>query len=598
MYFKILGMRYFIVAILTSFLFYGCSVLQKNNAEDVGVERKEQDWSDINVQLTQEKQQQLDYFFYEGLRYKAIEEHQKSYNYFNEALKIDSTCAACSYEVARLLAGNEEYDRALEYMKPAFRYEPGNKHYIQFLASLYMQNGSKEKAVQVAENILDLENLTVDDLYFVAQLQFENGFYEKGVSNLNKIENRLGVNEGLSLEKYQILLKNEDYDAAEKELKKLIENYPETGDYYVYLGDFYFEIDKKEKALDTYEKCLEIDEDNGKVLFSLANYYMNTDDDEKFKEYVFKAFSSENIEFRSKFQRLMPFVANREKEDNPLKYEDITHIFDILIEKHPDESQIYGAYGNYLVDEGQQQKALDLFDRALELNADQSEIWQEYLFLLSSLDNNQLLLEKSSEAVTFFPEKPMFRLFHGVSLFQEERLKEAADTMEKGLSFVEDNPGLKGRFHSYLGDIYHSREDMEKCFHHYEKALEIDKNNLIVLNNYSYYLAVRGEQLDKAERMSSKTVEKDPGNPTYLDTYAWVLFQKGDYSQAQFIIERAVDNMEQPSGVILEHYGDILYKTGNVDEAMKNWREALKRDDHSDLLKEKIEKREYIHEEQ
>ncbi|MGM0375520.1 MAG: tetratricopeptide repeat protein [Bacteroidota bacterium] len=591
-------MRYFIIVFLFSFLFYGCSVFQKNTTKEASKEEKVEDWSNIDVQLSQEEERQLDYFFYEGLRYQAIGEPQKSYMYFNEALKIDSTCAACSYEVSRLLAGNEEYEKALEFMKPAFRYKPDNKHYIQFLARLYIQNGSKEKAVDVAENLLKLDDLTVDDLYFLAQLQLDNGFHEKAVSNLNRMENRIGVNEGLSLEKYQILLENEDYDAAEKELKKLIEHYPQTGDYYVYLGDFYFEIDENEKALEMYEKALDVEEDNGKVLFSLANFYMDTDEDEKFREYLFKAFSSDNIDFRSKFQRIMPFVANKKNEDNPLTYEDITRIFDILIDKHPHRSQIYGAYGNYLVDEGKEQKALDLFDQALELDANQSEIWQEYLFLLSSLDNNEMLLEKSEEAVTFFPEEPMFRLFHGVSLFQEDRLDEAADTMEKGLAEVEENPGLKGRLHSYLGDIYHSLEDMEKCFHHYEKALDIDKNNVIVLNNYSYYLAEEGKDLDKAEKMSSRSVELEPGNPTYLDTYAWVLFKKGDYSEAQFIIERAIDNMEEDSGVILEHYGDILFKNDQVDKALKKWREAFKFDDHSDLLEEKIEKREYIDEEQ
>jgi len=589
-------MRYLIVVFLFSFLFYGCSVFQETATKETTEKEEIEDWSGIEVQLNEEEERQLDYYFYEGMRYKAIGEPQKSYMYFNEALKIDSTCAACSYEVARLLAGNKEYKRALEFMEPAFRYEPRNKHYIQFLARLYIQNGSKKKAVQVAENLLDLDNLTVDDLYFLAQLQLENGFYEKSVSNLNKIENRIGVNEGLSLEKYQILLEHEDYDSAEKELKRLIDHYPQTGNYYVYLGDFYFEIDKNEKALEMYKKCLEVDENNGIVLFSLANYYMNTDEDKIFKKYLFKAFSSENIDFRSKFQRFMPFVANRNKQDNPLTQKDITRIFEILIEKHPHESPVYGAYGNYLVDQGQQQEALDLFDRALDLNANQSDIWQEYLFLLSSLDNNELLLKKSSEAVKFFPEEPMFRLFHGVSLFQEDKLKPAADTMEKGLSQVEKNPGLKGRLHSYLGDIYYSLENMEKCFQHYEKALEIDKNNLIVLNNYSYYLAERGENLDKAERMSSKTVEMEPGNPTYLDTYAWVLFKKGDYNQSQFIIERAIEKMDEPSGVILEHYGDILFKNDHVEKALKKWREALKYDDHSDLLKEKIEKREYLYE--
>lgn len=73
-----------------------------------------------------------------------------------------------------------------------------------------------------------------------------------------------------------------------------------------------------------------------------------------------------------------------------------------------------------------------------------------------------------------------------------------------------------------MGDVYHSAGDKEKSYEMYEKALSYNASNIPVLNNYSYFLAMEGRDLDKAERMSAQTVKAEPDNATYLDTYAWI----------------------------------------------------------------------------
>ena len=574
------------ILVLTS-----CSTLKKTK---VGDNKDVVEASVKKVQLNDELQRKFDYYFYEGIRYKAINEPNKSFMYFAEALKIDSTSSSCSYELARLLLGNDNIEEAQKLMERAVRYSPSNRYYITLLSRIYQNNKKGDKAVRVAEKLLEKERPGVEDYYFVAQVEVQNGLYEKAIENLNKIEVLTGINESLSFEKYQIFIENKDFKKAENELVKLIDKYPGNSDYHVYLGDFYLDQKDLKDANEQYQKALSIDKENGKVHFSLANYYLQLKDTTQFKEEIYKAFGSGNVDFTSKFRRFMPFVAQKDKEDNPFSEKDIEKVFQILMDTHPYEAKVYGAYAKYLVAEGQNTKAKEVFERALDIDASQPEIWQEYLFFLSSLQDNELMYEKANEAVRFFPKEALFHLFKGIALFQKEKLEEGAKTLERGLALVKDNSGLKGRFHAYLGDIYHSLGDTGKCFSNYEAALKIDENDVVVLNNYSYYLALEGKNLDKAEKMSAHTVELEPGNATYLDTYAWVLFKKGSYTEAKFIIERAIDNMEDPSGVILEHYGDILYKNGDIEGALEEWKKALDKDDHSKNLEEKIEKKTYI----
>ena len=94
-------------------------------------------------------------------------------------------------------------------------------------------------------------------------------------------------------------------------------------------------------------------------------------------------------------------------------------------------------------------------------------------------------------------------------------------------------------------------------------TLEINPKDTYVLNNYSYYLSLRNMDLDKAEAMSRKANELDPNNGNSQDTYAWILYASKKYTEAKEWIEKAILNGGEKNAVILEHYGDILFKLGD-----------------------------------
>lgn len=93
----------------------------------------------------------------------------------------------------------------------------------------------------------------------------------------------------------------------------------------------------------------------------------------------------------------------------------------------------------------------------------------------------------------------------------------------------------------------------------YQATLVVDPNNLMVMNNYAYNLAIRNKDLQIAERMSRRTIQQDPDNATYLDTYAWILFLNQQTSLAAFYIQKAKENAsEQESEEINYHYNIIM----------------------------------------
>ena len=92
-------------------------------------------------------------------------------------------------------------------------------------------------------------------------------------------------------------------------------------------------------------------------------------------------------------------------------------------------------------------------------------------------------------------------------------------------------------------------------------------DNAYVLNNYAYYLSIRDIQMEKAEDMAKRAVAIEPDNSSFQDTYGWVLFKLGKYQEAREWIGKALEDKENVSGEVLEHYGDVLFRLGDITQA-------------------------------
>ena len=143
------------------------------------------------------------------------------------------------------------------------------------------------------------------------------------------------------------------------------------------------------------------------------------------------------------------------------------------------------------------------------------------------------------------------------------------------------------------GDVLFELEKDDECYAAYDSALVYDPYNLEVLNNYSYFLSLDEEDLQRALDMSKKTVETEPENDTFLDTYAWILFKMERYEEAKAYAEKIISLGVELSPVVLHHIGDIYAKCGDTEKAVLYWQKACDAGDETKILKKKIRKRRY-----
>jgi Tfp pilus assembly protein PilF len=173
---------------------------------------------------------------------------------------------------------------------------------------------------------------------------------------------------------------------------------------------------------------------------------------------------------------------------------------------------------------------------------------------------------------------------------QAKRNDKAIDFLNKAISYqTNNNDNLLADMLVSLGDVYNTESRFASSDSCYRAALNLQPDNAMALNNFSYYLSVRGENLEEAARMSEKSLKLRPNEATFLDTYGWILYKQGKFKEAKTYIQKAIElspNNGDPT--LWEHLGDIEYKLGNKRQALEHWKAAVSKGETSITLQQKI----------
>ncbi|WP_029906849.1 tetratricopeptide repeat protein [Prevotella sp. 10(H)] len=554
--------------------------------------------ADITVEkLSDDDKRKFDYYFYEAMNAKASNEYDAAYDLLSYCMAIDSTNANVLYELGNYYNSLESKNKAINYYRKAVLYDSDNYYYNMAYGSMCLEFKQYSDAIQQFEKLIakDPDN---NELYvYLSEAYRLDGDIKNAISTLDKLEQLTGLNEKISLHKYQLYTMMKQEKQAFAEIQKYIDKYPTEIKYYTLLGDLYLQAGKKNEAYLVYSKAKSIDPDDPYLISSMAEYYQQAGNKEAAEEELHIALVSPKMDIDTKLSILAQYVGTLQRTQKDTQTANA--LFDTLMIQHPQEPKLNLMYGNLLMIQDKKNDARFQYQLFADANPTNPVGWEQMLST-SFPDSIDLSIKICEQALSYIKDQPQFYFYLGVSQYMKENYQEALTALQDGVVYVDEkNTKLLADFYGQIGDLYYQLEKRDSAFVIYEKALTYDPNNLGVLNNYSYYLSLIKKNLDKAERMSSITVKAEPSNPTYLDTYGWVLFEQGAYTIAKIYIENAIkyseENKEDISAEVLEHYGDVLYKTDEPEKALEYWQKAKEKgDSKSKTLEKKIETKTYI----
>jgi tetratricopeptide (TPR) repeat protein len=128
-----------------------------------------------------------------------------------------------------------------------------------------------------------------------------------------------------------------------------------------------------------------------------------------------------------------------------------------------------------------------------------------------------------------------------------------------------------------LGAIFEKQKRYADAESAFRQVIAQEPEHGPALNYLGYMLADRGERLSESVDLIKRALKTEPDNGSYLDSLGWAYFKDGKLDLAEENLKRAADQLVTNS-VVQDHYGDVLFRLGRLDEAIAAWSRALSGD--------------------
>lgn len=541
---------------------------------------------------------EAEFYFTEGEKFFILEDYAKALVYYQRALDINPDNGTIHYKIAEVLAKSSKQEDILKAsfsIEQALKLDDQNKYFYLLAATIYNSLGRFDKAAQAYESMIDKVKGTEEYLYEVAAVYQYGGERAEAIKAYDRAEQVFGINEVSSIQKLKLYLEAGQDEQGLAEGEKLITAYPGEERYIMAFTEMISKKGKRDQAIRYLEDFVSRNPASGSVKMLLAGFYRDTGQEAKARPFLTSLFDDPSIELTSKLIVLGAYNAElnenkSRKVADPGKESFALSLYEKLKTGYPGEPSVHVIGGDLYLCTGKNREAQEEYLKAVESGAVSFEVYENLLFLETRLEQWDQAIRHADQALELFPNHGMIHYFSGFAHLRRRQYPEAISAFEQAKRLSASNPALTSEINSQLGEAYQAAKEYVKSDKAYEEALTFNPDNATVLNNYSYYLAIRKENLEKAEKMSATLIKNHPENPTFLDTYAWVLFTRGKFKDARKIMERAIST-GKATATHFEHYGDILYKLGDIDGAVRQWEKARGLNANSETLNKKIANR-------
>ena len=541
--------------------------------------------------LNQKDSLQVRELYFEGLHEKLMENYPQAAISFNKVLDIDPANDAAMYELANMSFAQNKPTEAERLIRNAVTVAPDNEWYWSFLSEIYKKTNNISELVLVLEELIRLRPDKEEYYYDRANAFMILKKTDQAVAAYDEIESKFGSSQDLSSAKQRILLQQGKPEQVKEALETQIKNNPDDVHNYLYLSDVFIKSGNRDKAIEVLNRAKAIAPANAMVRLALAdNFKALKQFDNTFIE-LKVAFADPNLNIDEKVRIVLSFF--------PM-FADFTarayanELASIMTKTHPDEAKAFAIYGDVLFQEKKYTEARDSYKKALKLNNQIYQIWEQLIRIEVSQGDFQQAVADGEEALTVFPNQAELYLYTGIAYSQTKNYDKAVSYLKNAAELETEDPEIRVQIFSTLGDSYNALKKFKESDQSYDRALELNPDDSYVLNNYAYYLSLRGENLDKAEKMSRRSLQLNPNNASSEDTYAWILFKLKKYPEAKIWIEKALRNGTTNNSAQVEHYGDILYLLGEKDLALQQWIKAKSFGAGSENLNKKINEKRYV----
>ena len=174
-----------------------------------------------------------------------------------------------------------------------------------------------------------------------------------------------------------------------------------------------------------------------------------------------------------------------------------------------------------------------------------------------------------------------------------EKYIEAAEAYDAAMARIDSPEGANWTLYYVRGIAHERAKQWDKAEQDFQKALELQPEQPLVLNYLAYSWTDQGIRLDEAHEMIERAVDLRPDDGYIIDSLGWAHYRLGNYQLAVNYLEQAAEVLPGDP-TINDHLGDALWRVGRRNEAGFQWQRAiaLVTDEDADIIeaiKQKLE---------
>lgn len=529
----------------------------------------------------------------DGLSAKEGGDFKKAIQFLEGAIKLDSLNDAAHYQLGRVFLEStpSNQEDALNAYAKAFQIDAKNQWYGSQYGKLLVDAGKTQDGIDVFKQLVNEYPKNLHYQYELAYSYEKAKQYDNAIEIFENIEDSRGFDPSINYQKHKIYFAQDKMELGVKEIEKIVEHNSSYTSYAQYLAKYYYDTGNQEKSMKYAQIVFKNEPSDYTANSILASLFLKQKKKENVKKHLMFIIKNDNYSVNQKVKAFLPIISSLDKV--PSMYGTVVQVAEKFTSLQPFEAKGYALLGDLYANNNQKEKAIEAFKKSVAQEGAVYGVWEQLLLLLSSTKDYNELRNISEKATKKFPDEFLPYYLNGFANRELKNYGESLEALKNAKRLSTSQPNLKIELAVLIAEAYCLNQQEEKGFELFEGIYKENPKDLLVLNNYAYYLAKAKTNFSKSEQLIKSAISLSPNDSNLLDTYGYIFFQKGKYTVAMATLRKAFE-LDPTNSKIVERLGDCQAKLGNLNTAVQFWQDALKLRSHdTDLLKKKISSKTY-----
>lgn len=354
-----------------------------------------------------------------------------------------------------------------------------------------------------------------------------------------------------------------DYELAVKLLEECIKEEPDNVSLLSEMGKVYVGSGNDEKALEYYNRVLELDDKNFTAIDNIGSIYRRLGRYQDSVDILNKAFEIDKDSIATYYNLGQTYKAME-------RYDDAIKCFEHVLEKNPNDVLAHNHLGCIYALQHNHEKAIELFNKALRIDANHPIIHFNSAVSYEALNRYEDAEKAYEEALRRKPGwiEAMLSLakLHHICGHSDQ----AEDILRQAINLSYKNSDL----HATLGNLLLYKEKYPEANDEFDKALEFDHDNLKAVSGKIAAL----EKLDRKQDAYDLLLQMEqmrPDDITLTLQCAQFLMNMGEFNESSKRLRKILD--QDPNNAdALALLGEYMLINGEDTKALHCFEKAVK----------------------